>query len=200
MTKRIVLYVRESLDGQSLADQILALTEIAKHRNWLVVKTYVDQSIAYEKNPKSGAAFLELCASLKVNSFDMVMVWSSDRIGRSLQEFIGFLMDIHKNNIDLYLHKQEIDTTHADGKVLFSMCSLFVAYERAIIRERVCAGQKRARDQGKKMGRPRVAYEIEQQIIDYREQGLGMKKIAKTLKIGVSVVQRVVHLLEMECS
>jgi DNA invertase Pin-like site-specific DNA recombinase len=64
----------------------------------------------------------------------------------------------------------------------------------------VCAGQKRARNQGKTMGRPRVSYEIEQQIIDHREQGMGMKKIAKTLKIGVSVVQRVVHLLEMECS
>lgn len=199
MTKRVVLYVRESLDGQSLADQILTLTEVAKHKNWLVVKTYVDQSISYEKNPKSGAAFHEVCAALKDKSFDLVMAYSSDRIGRSLQEFIGFLIDIHKNNLDLYLHKQEIDTTHADGKVLFSMCSLFRAYERAIIRERVCAGQKRARDQGKKMGRPRVAYDIEQQIIGYREQGMGMKKIAKTLKIGVSVVQRVVHLLEREC-
>ena len=169
MTKRVVLYVRESLDGQSLADQILILTEVAKNKNWLVVKTYVDQSIAYEKNPKSGAAFNEVCASLKDTSFDVVMVYSSDRLGRSLQEFIRFLMDLHKNNFDLYLHKQEIDTTHADDKVVFSMCSLFVDYERAIIRERVCAGQKRARDQGKKMGRPRVTYEIEQQIIDYRE-------------------------------
>jgi len=158
MTKRVVIYVRESLDGQSLADQILVLTDIAKNKNWLVIKTYVDQSIAYEKNPKSGTAFLELCASLKDPFFDLVMVCSSDRIGRSLQEFIRFLMDIHKKDIDLYLHKQEIDTTHADGKVLFSLCRLFVAYERAIIRERVCAGQKRARDQGKTMGRPRVTY------------------------------------------
>jgi DNA invertase Pin-like site-specific DNA recombinase len=62
-----------------------------------------------------------------------------------------------------------------------------------IIRERVYAGHQRARQQGKKIGRPRKNLNIDQEIRTYRNEGMGIKAIAKILKVGVSVVQRVVH-------
>ena len=192
MTKRVVIYVRESLDEKSLADQILALTEIANQRDWLVVKTYIDQTIFSEKDPHSGAAFYALCQAAEQNIFDMVMIWSVDRIGRSLQELVRFLLDLSARKVDLYLHQQKIDTTQPNGKALFSLCGIFADFERAIIRERVAVGLKRARNQGKKLGRPRASLEIEHQIRHYREQGMGINKIARTLHVGVGLVQRVV--------
>ena len=192
MPKRIALYARESVDGCSIADQVVELTKIAESKNGSVVKIYVDQTIFYEKNSDSGIGFRDLCEASRQNAFDLVMVWSTDRIGRSLQEFVSFLQAVQKQNIDLYFHKQELDTTLSSGKALFSVCGIFSEFERAIIAERVSAGHQRALQQGKKLGRPRTSQDIEDQIRLYRDQGMGMRKIAAALKVGVSVVQRVI--------
>jgi DNA invertase Pin-like site-specific DNA recombinase len=59
-----------------------------------------------------------------------------------------------------------------------------------MIQERVKAGLQRAKAQGKRLGRPTMAPDIESRILALREQGMGKVKIAKTLGVGVSVVQR----------
>jgi len=141
MQKRVALYARESLDGCSIADQVVELTKIAESKIGSVVKIYVDQTI--EKNPNSGIGFRDLCEASGQNAFDLIMVWSTDRIGRSLQEFVSFLQAIQKQNIDVYFHKQELDTTLSSGKALFSVCGIFAEFERAIIAERVSAGHQR---------------------------------------------------------
>ena len=191
MTKRVVLYIREALDGQSLAQQLLTLTEIAHTRNWTVVKTYVDHTISYAKDKKSGEAFREMCDASESFEFDLVMAYSIDRLGRSLQELAAFLSGFHEKNIDFYLHKQGINTTLPEKKSLFFMCDVLAEFERLILRERVNAGIKRARSNGVKLGRPRAPLATEQKILNYRSQGMAIKTIAKTLNIGVSVVQRV---------
>ncbi len=76
---------------------------------------------------------------------------------------------------------------------MFHLCGVFAEFERSIIRERVHAGLNRARARGKILGRPRIKPAIEEKVRICREQGLGIKKIAKHLGIGVSAVQRVVH-------
>ena len=87
--------------------------------------------------------------------FDVVMAWSVDRLGRSLQDLVGFLSDIHALKIDLYLHQQGIDTTTPAGKAMFQMMGVFAEFERAMIQERVRAGLARAKDEGKTLGRPK---------------------------------------------
>jgi DNA invertase Pin-like site-specific DNA recombinase len=133
MTKCVALYARESFDGNSIVDQIVELTGVVTSRNWSVVKTYVDQTIAYDKNPQSGAGFLSLCEGVSQHVFDIVLVCSIDRIGRSLQEFVAFLLDLEKQGIDFYAHKQKIDTTLPEDKALFRFCSLFSKFEHDII-------------------------------------------------------------------
>ena len=126
---------------------------------------------------------------------NIIMAWSVDRLGRSLQHLVVFLSDIHAIGIDLYLHKQGIDTTTPTGKAMFYLCSVFAEFEREIIRERVFSGLNRARSKGITLGRPRVSKLIEDDIKKYKESGMGIKKIAKHLGIGVSVVQRVTRSL-----
>jgi DNA invertase Pin-like site-specific DNA recombinase len=60
--------------------------------------------------------------------FDIVMAWSVDRLGRSLQDLIGFLSELHSLGIDLALHQQGIDTTTPAGKAMFQMMGVFAEW------------------------------------------------------------------------
>ena len=82
------------------------------------------------------------------------MAWSVDRLGRSLQDLVNFLCELHALKVDLFLKTQGIDTTTPSGKAMFGMLSVFADFERSIIQERVRAGLVRARREGKRLGRP----------------------------------------------
>ncbi len=84
------------------------------------------------------------------------MAWSVDRLGRSLQDLVAFLGELHAVGVDLFLHQQGIDTTTPAGKAMFQMMGVFAEFERAMIQDRVKAGLARARAQGKTLGRPKV--------------------------------------------
>ena len=75
----------------------------------------------------------------------MILAWSVDRLGRSLQDLVAFLSEIHAKGVELYLHQQGIDTTTPSGKAMFQIMGVFAEFERAVIRECVLAGLKRAR-------------------------------------------------------
>jgi DNA invertase Pin-like site-specific DNA recombinase len=92
------------------------------------------------------------------------MAWSVDRLGRSLQDLITFLSELHAVRVDLYLHRQGLDTTTPSGKAMFQMMGVFAEFERAMIQERVRAGLKRARDEGRTLGRPRIPEKIERAV------------------------------------
>jgi DNA invertase Pin-like site-specific DNA recombinase len=76
------------------------------------------------------------------------MAWSVDRPGRSLQDLVGFLSELHALKIDLFLRRQGLDTTTPAGKALFQMMGVFDEFEREMIAERVRAGLERARAEG----------------------------------------------------
>jgi DNA invertase Pin-like site-specific DNA recombinase len=78
----------------------------------------------------------------------MVMAWSVDRLGRSLQDLVGFLSELHALKIDLFLRQQGLDTTTPAGKAMFQMMGVFAEFERAMIQERVRAGLARAKRRG----------------------------------------------------
>jgi len=80
------------------------------------------------------------------------MAWPVDRLGRSLQDLVGFLSEIHAAGVDLFLHQQGIDTTSPSGKAMFQMLDVFAEFERSIIQERVRAGLRRAKAEGKQLG------------------------------------------------
>ena len=124
--------------------------------------------------------------------FDVVAAWSVDRLGRSLQDLLAFLNELHSKHTNLYLHMQGIDTTTPAGKLLFQMLGVFAEFERSMIVERVKAGLKRARAEGKVLGRPRVSDAVEVKVRAMRKRGRGMRAIARELRIGNCTVQRIV--------
>jgi DNA invertase Pin-like site-specific DNA recombinase len=83
--------------------------------------------------------------------------FSVDRLGRSLQDLVGFLSELHAMRIDLFLHQQGLDTTTPAGKAMFQMMGVFAEFERSMIQERVRAGLARAKSEGKRLGQPPIA-------------------------------------------
>ena len=91
-----------------------------------------------------------MCRDAAKRQFDVVMAWSVDRLGRSLQDLVSFLSELHALHMDLFLHQQGLDITTPGGKAMFQMMGVFAEFERAMIAERVRAGLRRAKDEGKR--------------------------------------------------
>ncbi len=189
--KRVAIYLRVSTNGQTTENQRRELEMVATQRGWKVVATYEDAGISGAKGRDKRPGFDRMLKDATAGKFDMLAAWSVDRLGRSLQDLIGFLSELHSTGRDLYLHQQAIDTTTPSGKAMFQMLGVFAEFERGMIRERVNAGLARAKEKGVKLGRKRIAPQLEQRIRELRREGQGVLKIGKTLGIGTSAVQRV---------
>ena len=189
---RAALYARVSTDGQSTENQLRELRAIAKRMKWTVVEEYIDHGISGSKSRDQRPAFDKLLKAATRREFDIVMSWSVDRLGRSLQHLVGFLGEINAIGVGLYLHQQGIDTTTPTGNAMFQMCGVFAEFERAMIQERVKAGLKRARANGKTLGRPRIGAAIERTIARDRRNGKGIHAIATEVGVGSGTVQRVI--------
>lgn len=193
MTKRVAIYARVSTEVQTPENQLQELRAVATRMGWQVIDEYIDHGISGAKGRDQRPAYDQLHDAIVRRKVDLVMAWSVDRLGRSLQRLVALLSDLQAKNIDLYLHQQGIDTTTPSGNAMFQMCGVFAEFERAMIRERVKSGLDRARMQGKTLGRPRKSKTVEKKIRAERLKGKGIKRIARELGIGVSTVQRVVH-------
>jgi DNA invertase Pin-like site-specific DNA recombinase len=159
-----------------------------------IVKVYKDHGISGAKGRDKRPAFNALCRDATKRRFDMVMAWSVDRLGRSLQDLVAFLSELHALRIDLYLHQQGIDTTTPAGKAMFQMMGVFAEFERSMIQERVRAGLRRAKDEGKRLGRPRIAPELEQRIreaLAAPDRTEGIRKLAVRFGVNPSTIQRI---------
>jgi len=132
-----------------------------------------------------------LCRGFARREFDQVAAWSVDRLGRSLQDLVGFLGELHAKGVDLYLHPQGIDTGTPADKAMFQMLGVFAEFERAMIVERVKAGLSRARSQGKRLGRRPVGEAVVARIREQLATGSGIVKTAKVLGVGTGTVHRI---------
>lgn len=189
--KRVALYVRVSTDGQTVENQLMELEKIAQRMGWEVAHVFKDEGISGAKGRKDRPGFDALSKAVVRKEIDMVAAWSVDRLGRSLQDLIGFLSELHAKGVGLYLHQQGLDTTTPGGKAMFQMMGVFAEFERALIQERVKAGLHRAKTQGKTLGRPKVSEDIERSILAARDDGKGIRKIAQEMGVGVGTVIRV---------
>jgi DNA invertase Pin-like site-specific DNA recombinase len=190
--RKAVVYLRVSTQDQTTANQERELREVAHRKGCEIVHVYRDHGVSGAKGRDKRPQFDRLCRGATKRQFDVVMAWSVDRLGRSLQDLVGFLSEIHALKIDLYLHQQGIDTTTPAGKAMFQMMGVFAEFERAMIQERVRAGLARAREEGTKLGRPKIDAATEKAIRAALSKGnVGMHKIAAQCGVGTGTVQRI---------
>ena len=197
MHKRVGLYLRVSTkNGQTVDNQRQALTEaIGRRSGWVIAEEFSDKGISGAKGRDKRPEFDRLLRAVVRRKIDVVAAWSVDRLGRSLQDLVGFLGELNAAGCDLYLEKQAVDTTTPAGRALFQMLGAFAELERAIIQERIHAGLARAREKGTKSGKPigrsRIDTTREAAIRAALARGKGILKTARECHTGTSVVQRI---------
>lgn len=189
--RKVALYLRVSTHGQTVENQERELRAVAERAGWEITAVYKDEGISGSKGRDQRPAFDQLLKAATRREFQMVAAWSVDRLGRSLQDLVAFLSEIHGAGIDLYIHQQAIDTSTPAGKALFQMMGVFAEFERSIIVERVKSGMARAKAQGKRLGKPAVAEAKVEAVKAELARGTGIVKTARLCGVGVYTVQRI---------
>jgi DNA invertase Pin-like site-specific DNA recombinase len=159
-----------------------------------VVQVFSDDGISGAKGRKDRPGLDALLKGVARREFDMVAAWSVDRLGRSLQDLIEVLSDLHAKGVDLYLHQQGLDTSTPSGRAMYQMMGVFAEFERAIIRERVMSGLARAKAEGVTLGRPALEDADAGKVKAIKAAlaaGKGIRRIAREYKAGVGTVLRI---------
>lgn len=189
---RCAIYTRVSTGDQDTTNQLDILRDVAKLKGLTIVQEFTDDGVSGARGRDKRKGFDDLLKGATRKDFDIILVWSVDRLGRNISDLISFLNEIQSVECDLYLHQNGIDTSTPTGRLMFGMLSLFADFERSMISERTKAGIERARKSGKKIGRPSNMNDgLVESVKFMRSQGLGIRRIARDLGIGVSSVYKV---------
>jgi len=192
--KRVALYLRVSTSGQTTVNQRREFEVVAARHGWEVVQVFSDNGVSGAKGRKDRPGLDELLKGVARRDFDMVAAWSVDRLGRSLQDLIEVLSDLHAKGVDLYLHQQGLDTSTPSGRAMYQMMGVFAEFERAIIRERVLSGLARAKAEGVTLGRPTLEDADAGKVKAIKAElaaGKGIRRIAREHQAGVGTVMRI---------
>jgi DNA invertase Pin-like site-specific DNA recombinase len=183
---RVALYARVSTDKgqQDPQVQLRELREYAERRRWEITGEYVD----YVTGSKDSRPELNrLMAEAARRKFDTVVVWRFDRFARSVSHLLRALETFRSFGIEFVSYTEAIDTSTPVGKLTFTVLGAVAELERSLIVERVKAGLRNARAKGKRLGPPRVIVDA-RRIAALRAQGLGWKRIAVELGVGVGTI------------
>jgi len=180
-TPRVALYARVSTTDQSTDSQLLDLRRFVRERGWNTFKEYVDEGISGTKD--SRPALNELMNDAKKRRFDVVLVWRFDRFARSTKHLILALEEFKNLGIDFVSYQENIDTSSPLGAAIFTIISAVAQLERDIIAERVKAGLRKAKENGKRLGRPKTSVDVEK-LRQLRSEGLSLRVIAR--QVGIS--------------
>jgi len=189
--KSIAIYARVSTDSQTCDNQLMELRAVAARCGHEIVGEYVDAGISGSKGRSERQALDQMMRDANQRKFEMIVCWSIDRLGRSLQHLVELLNDCQSMRIDLMFLQQGLDTSSHSGRMMFSVFGALAEYEKNLIRERVMAGQKRAKARGVRFGRPSTFNQsVATAVLELRERGMGIREISKNLRIGCGTVYR----------
>ncbi len=189
--KRVGIYARVSTNRQCPESQLLPLREYATARGFEIVSEYVDV-ISGSKDGRPELA--RLMADAAKRRLDAVAVWKFDRFARSTRHLVTALEQFNALGVDFISLSESIDTSTPMGKMVFTVLAAVAELELSLIRERVIMGLQRAKAQGKKLGRPRVAVDADR-VAALRAQGHSWAMITKELGIGKGTAQRAFYSL-----
>lgn len=148
--KRAALYLRVSTLDQHPETQLYDLEQMAAQRGYTIVKQYTDRiSGARARRP----GLDEMMRDARRGGFDVVLVWASDRIARSVKHFLEVLDELNRLKIEFISFREQIDTGGPLGRAVVVIIGAIAELERNLIVERVRAGMRRARLEGRHIGR-----------------------------------------------
>ena len=186
----VAVYLRVSTSHQTTENQFRELIDVCNRNRWQIVGLY-EETISGTKGLDERVELNRMMLDASRKKFDKVVVWSVDRLGRSMKHLITVLSQLDDLGIDVFSFAQGIDTSTTFGKSMFQMVGIFAELENNMRKERQSIGIKRAIDNGAKFGRKSIiTNELVQKVIDLRRKGLSMRGIATQLDISTSVIQK----------
>ena len=186
--RRAAIDARISTGDQTTENQLLLLREVADKAGWTIEQEYTETASGASTRRTALEALLADAARRR---FDVVMVWDKSRLGRSLRDLLNTFETLRAVKVDLLIHRQGTDTATPLGEAMMQMSGVFAQFERAMIVERTKFGMARARAQGKQIGRKPASDAMCAAIRNLRASGMSRDKIARQLKCGKGLGQRV---------
>jgi DNA invertase Pin-like site-specific DNA recombinase len=185
--KRAALYVRVSTPDQHVESQLYDLRELAAQRGFEVVHEYEDRGVCGKKARRPGLD--ALMADARRKKFSVVLVAAFDRIARSTRNFLQVVDQLDSLGIEFVSRREGVATGDAMGRLFVTIISAIAELERSLVVERVKSGMRRAKLEGRQIGRSRLDVN-RQQVIDDRRSGLSLTQVAKKHSISRASVCR----------
>ena len=183
------IYARCSTTHQNVENQLQAIRQYCKQHGLKIHKEYVDNGVSGARSRNERPALKTLLKDASDLKFEKVICFSICRLGRSLSDLVEILTQLESLQIELYFQQQNLDTSTATGKMMFQIAGAFAEFERTLIKERVLAGQQRAKSEGKHIGRPSAVNESMKHAVRLlREKGEGIRAISRALNCGIGTV------------
>jgi DNA invertase Pin-like site-specific DNA recombinase len=184
--KTVALYLRVSSVEQHPETQLYDLRAMAQQRGFQIVAEYTDR-ISGTKARRPGLD--DLLRDARRGRFQVVLVWASDRIARSVRHFLEVLDEFNRLSIEFVSFRESIDTGGPLGRAVVIIIGAIAELERNLIIERVRAGMRRARLEGRHIGRRPL--EIDRvAVLRDRNRGDSLTNIAKTHRVSRATVSR----------
>ena len=188
--KRAALYMRVSSLDQHPETQLLDLRQMAAQRGYQIDGEYTDR-ISGVKARRPGLD--EMMRDARRGKFDVVLVWACDRIARSTRHFLEVLDELNRLSIEFASFREQIDTGGPLGRAIVIIIGAIAELERSLIVERVRAGMRRARLDGRHIGRRPLQLDREAIVRDH-QRGQSIGEIARSNRISRTTVHRLLHL------
>ena len=189
MSQRAVIYARTSTVDQHTENQVYDLEQLARQRGLEIIKVYRDQ-VSGTRARRPGLD--QLLSDARQGKFDVVLVWACDRLARSVSHFLTVLDELGHLHIEFISYREQLDTTGPLGRAVVVIISAIAELERSLIVERVRAGLRRAKLEGRRLGRPPLLVDREAVRRD-RQQGLSISQLAKQHGIAETSVRRLLR-------
>jgi len=185
--KCAALYLRVSTVDQHPETQVYDLRQMAAQRGYEIAKEYIDR-ISGVKARRPGLD--EMMRDARRGPFEVVLVWASDRIARSVRHFLEVLDELNHLEIEFVSFREQIDTGGPLGRAIVVIIGAIAELERNLIVERVRAGMRRARLEGRHIGRPALDLNREAILRD-RQHGDSLGTIARNHNVSRTTIYRV---------
>ncbi len=186
--KRAAIYMRVSTLDQHPETQLYDLRGLAGQRGFEIVQEYTDR-ISGAKARRPGLD--QLLKDARHRRFDVVLVWASDRIARSVRHFLEVLDELNHLGIEFVSFRENIDTGGPLGRAIIVIIGAIAELERNLIIERVRAGMRRAKLEGRHIGRTPLDFD-RAAVLNDRDRGMSLTEIAKAHRISRATVSRVI--------
>jgi DNA invertase Pin-like site-specific DNA recombinase len=187
----VAIYTRVSTSHQTVENQLIELREVCERNDWTAVEEY-SEVISGTKGVDERSELERMLIDGSRRKFDKVVVWSVDRVARSMKHLIQVLSQLDDLDIDIYSFQQGIDTSTTMGKSFFHMVGIFAELENNLRSERQKIGIKRDLDNGAKFGRKTIIDDsMTKGVVQERQDGLSIRKIADKLGLNRGVVLKI---------